>query len=964
MDGLSVKKRTDDAAARTRAGRPERARNVAASFAVFAAAVAIVASVPMAARVGAVLPQTGAIAGAASAAIGRAASAVIGRAGAIFAPRAYPACYIPAGAREQAIKQMRAMNAAGSGAQREWHTISSTGSAITNSSATNPIAAVNAIAIDPSDATDKTIYVGAAAGGVWKTTDGAHWRPLTDNQPSLAIRSLALDAATSPATIFAGTGARTESGESFYGAGVMKSGDGGKTWTTSGSAAFSNAAGGGGVSIEALAVSPNPSAHGILLAGVSASDGAASANADSGGMWRSIDGGATWALALGAPAGGAGFDVKFDPSDSSGQTAYAALGQSSRNAPVHCDSAVRCNGIYMTPDAGASWTRLAGLDQFANGARFGKIALALGAQRGAKTILYAAIADFGSEKLLGIFKSGDGGTTWAALASPPNGLCASECSDAITLAVSPSDPMTIFAGGMKLYRSIDGANSWEDVTTDRTGAALRESQHAIAISHDGAVFYAGNDRGVWSSGDVADPGVASGSHVWNGLVGRSSASSLNISQFIGDAGLEPAATRDENASGAGGANGLPSRVETSFVSDPHDARVSYATFSGFSGIDGDRLGHVFMTASGGAQWRDISANLPNIPANEIVVDPDLAETLYVATDIGVFVTSDQGASWAPLGTGLPLVPVTSLSPQETSRTLTAETWGRGAWMLPIADQNPLPTVTSISPTSVDVGNGEFELTVTGTNFVPSSVINFGDASLTPIGNTSSTSMSAEVPTSAFATASVINVSVTNPSPGGGTSATQPFDVQDYAFGPISPATATVIAGYTAEYQFPMIALNGFDVELTLTCAGLPSDAVCSFAPTDVTPTASGATEEMLVATIPNALAPGSPNPRIPPDSRKIWAPIGGAIAFLLLMVWLAMRTQSRAWRRTFALSASIAGFVLAGTLAGCGRRTAGTPVGTYQVTINVAPTQINGQTTAVIANHQAMVTLIVQQTPP
>ncbi|HXW17091.1 MAG TPA: hypothetical protein VEJ39_02230, partial [Candidatus Acidoferrales bacterium] len=751
--------RKGGAAAGARSGRAKRVRGVAAGVAAFAATVAIVAGVPRAADIRAALPQAGEIAGAAG--------AVIDSAGAIFAPRAYPAGYIPVGAREQAVKQMRAMNAPGNGAQRVWHSVSSRASATPNSSVTSPIAAVNAIAIDPSDTTDKTIYAGAAAGGVWKATDGAHWRPLTDNQPSLAIRSLALDAATSPATIYAGTGARTESGESFYGAGVMKSSDGGTTWTTSGSAAFLNDPDGGGVSIEALAVSPNLNTHGILLAGVSASHGAASANANSGGVWRSTDGGATWTSALGAPAGGAGFDVKFDPGDSSGRTAYAALGQSSGNAPAPCDSATRCNGIYMTLDAGANWTRLAGLDRVANGARFGKIALALGAQRGAKTILYAAIADFGSRNFFGIFKSGDGGTTWAAVASPPNGLCASECSDGMTLAVSPSDSTTIFAGGMKLYRSIDGANSWEDVTTDRAGATLPSSQHAIAVSHDGALIYAANDRGVWSSADVVDAGVAAGSHVWNGLIGRSSASSLSIAQFIGDAGLEPDASRGENPSGAGGANGLPNRVETSFVGDPHDARISYATFSGFSGINGDRLGHVFMTASGGAQWRDISANLPNIPANKVVVDPDLAETLYVATDIGVFVTSDQGASWEPLGTGLPLVPVTSLALEESSRTLTAQTWGRGAWMLPIADQNPLPTVTSISPTSVDVGNGEFELTVTGTNFIPSSVINFGDTSLTPIGNTSSTTMNAEVPTSAFATASVINVSVTNPSPGGG-----------------------------------------------------------------------------------------------------------------------------------------------------------------------------------------------------
>ena len=65
-------------------------------------------------------------------------------------------------------------------------------------------------------------------------------------------------------------------------------------------------------------------------------------------------------------------------------------------------------------------------------------------------------------------------------------------------------------------------------------------------------------------------------------------------------------------------------------------------FSGFSGFNGDTLGHVFMTTNGGGQWNDITGNLPNIPVNAVVADPSISGTFYIGTDIGVFITTDSG----------------------------------------------------------------------------------------------------------------------------------------------------------------------------------------------------------------------------------------------------------------------------------------------------------------------------------
>jgi hypothetical protein len=991
-----------------------------------------------------------------------AATLTLDRAESFFGLRAYPAGYIPAGARERAIEQMRAMSASGGSDQPVWKSIAMDSTAAANYGGAfglaGAIAPVRAIEIDPTDPTGKTVYVGAASGGVWKTTDGVNWIPLTDNQASLAIRSLALDATTSPVTIYAGTGARTAAGNSFYGAGVMKSADGGQTWSASGSAAFSRATN-GGVSIEAVSVSPNSGTHRDVLAAVSSSAGASS-GAASGGVWRSADGGATWTAVLTAGASVAGFDVAFDPNDRTGLTAYAALGRGYAGVASGPICLTPCGGLFISNDAGASWTRLAGFDQVSNQIfnrlQTGRVSLALGPQSVGNTIVYAAVTDAtsGSANLLGIFKSNDGGAAWMKISDPPNHLCASDCFDAMTL--SASDPSVIFAGGAGIARSIDGGNSWQDVTMDRTHAAIYPGQHSIAISSNGAMLYAGNDGGVWNSADVADAGVAAGSHTWKNLNGGSNAASLNIAQLNG-APAVPATSRQIAfgfpAKSEAVAAGLPNRVQTSSAIDARDARVAYATFSGFSGINGEAVGHVFMTTSSGAEWSDISGNLPNIPANAVVADPNIADTLYVATDIGVFATSDRGASWIPLGAGLPIVPVTSLALQPASRLLTAETFGRGAWELQLgggaafhlsslspasagvgaasftlnvkgsgftnqsvirlgsttltpttlhadgslaaivpagllktggtinvsvvdngsvtnnvvlAVTNPVPALTSISPGSVTVGFGEFDLTVTGTNFVTGSVVNFGNTSLTPIGSQSSTSLVVEVPTNAFATAAVIAVSVTNPTPGGGTTLPISFDIQDYAYGPITPTIATVTGGFTAQYKIPVIALNGFDVPLTLTCSGVPSNSVCSFAPTSITPTASGATETMLVTTESNTAAPpmGGRGKRIPPDFRKFWPALAGVLGILLLMAWLSVRAGNRAWRRRFALATSLAGIAFAGILAGCtSGGSGGTPVGTYQITITAAEETTSGVITVAIASHQVMVTLIVQQTP-
>ena len=141
----------------------------------------------------------------------------------------------------------------------------------------------------------------------------------------------------------------------------------------------------------------------------------------------------------------------------------------------------------------------------------------------------------------------------------------------------------------------------------------------------------------------------------------------------------------------------PSGFDISSVTvDSHDASgmIVYATVMGFA-ANGLNAPHVYRSVDGGAHWTNISSNLPDAPANALVVDPNDANTVYVALDTGVYVTSSvtscaSANCWSVYGTGLPNAPVVSLVASGTMTTgdgrlgeLRAGTYGRGIWSIPL-----------------------------------------------------------------------------------------------------------------------------------------------------------------------------------------------------------------------------------------------------------------------------------------
>jgi uncharacterized protein (TIGR03437 family) len=176
-----------------------------------------------------------------------------------------------------------------------------------------------------------------------------------------------------------------------------------------------------------------------------------------------------------------------------------------------------------------------------------------------------------------------------------------------------------------VWRSFDGGENWSPISNQLTSGYLT----ALSVPAGGRIIYAGTSDGrVYTTLDLVNwvPGA-----------------------------------------------GLPNRVITSVMVDPRAPTRAYCTVSGFGS------GHVYRTQDGGITWADISGNLPDAPANSIVVDPQ--GPLYVATDVGVFRSDDGGATWSSFNLGLPNSFVTALAIDTTSRTLFAGTYGRGIYQV-------------------------------------------------------------------------------------------------------------------------------------------------------------------------------------------------------------------------------------------------------------------------------------------
>lgn len=298
------------------------------------------------------------------------------------------------------------------------------------------------------------------------------------------------------------------------------------------------------------------------------------------------------------------------------------------------------------------------------------------------------------------------------------------------------------------------------------------------------------------------------------------------------------------------------------VVDPNNHNSVYVMYESFGG---QALWH---SGNGGSTWTDISSGLPDAPVFDLALNPANANDLYAATEVGLFTSTDGGASWGTTNDGPANVRIVQLDWFDPSHLVTA-THGRGMWQMAVSSSTNAPALSSLNPSSATAGGAGFTLTVDGSGFQSGATVNFSGSAL---GSTfvSSTQLTADVPASAIASAGTDAVTVTNPD--GSTSNTLEFTVTPPAptLASISPSSATaggsqftLIATGTnfqsgATVKFAGTALTTAFVSSTELSASVPASAIANAGTYAVTVsnTAGGAASNSLTFTVRKASGGG------------------------------------------------------------------------------------------------------------
>ncbi len=603
----------------------------------------------------------------------------------LYDQRAFPQPNIPAGARSNALARKRAQLEPETAAPRNggpspsnspfagltWKPIGPQPTQPASSASGPTSGPVTAIAVDPGDASGNSVFLAAAQGGVWKTTNGGqNWLPLTDDQPSLAMGSLAI-APSNDKIIYAGTGEEVGDGfDAYYGVGVLKSLDGGSTWalTCTGSGLAANATcpfsgpfndgffPGGGARVGSLAV--NPSNANQVLAGAQIFFSSKSQPGEPG-VYCTNDGGGTWQLLSGVQ-GAMATSVFFTlPA-----AAYAALGY------FQGDSS---NGIYFSANANLPcsqqvWNKVGGSGLPSQG-NWGRIELTSARSNTAAAgyLLYAAIADSnsGSNNLLGLYRSADGGANWTNTGAPD--FCSPLCWADLVVRADPADPSgaTVFAGGSgnsngTLVRTADGGSTWSRIDQSSDGTALHSGQHALAFAATGTNaenIYVANDGGIWSAAVRGGGGGFPATPAWLDLN-----ATLALTQFYPGVSIHPSTP----APAFGGTQGDDVQIDSG--SSTWTA-LGLCADGGYTAIDPLAPSSVYVScsitatpfvarsATGGQPGSfseadsGIPASDPLYPVPPLVADPSTAGRVYFGTN-RLYQSNDAANSWTPISGNL------------------------------------------------------------------------------------------------------------------------------------------------------------------------------------------------------------------------------------------------------------------------------------------------------------------------
>ncbi len=417
-----------------------------------------------------------------------------------------------------------------------------------------------------------TFYVAYASGGLWKTTsNGTAFTPLFHDQASMTIGDIAVDwndPEGDGETIWIGTGENNSSRSSYAGTGVYKSTDGGETW-------------------EHLGLSDTHHIGRIILH---------PDNPDT-----------AWVAALG-----------------------------------HLYSPNPERGVFKTTDGGQTWTQTLFIDE-----ETGVVDLAFAEHQ--PDVLYAAswtrtrrawdFTEAGGGS--GMYRSDDGGETWALVTMEGNGFPAGENTGRIGLAVSPTNSEDVWAIVDNQNRRPDEQGGEDDVLTRDALRQISVAEFLALTDEDITAFL--DDNGFplnYDAGGIRE-------QMRDGIF-----EPIALIEYLEDAnsrlfdtpviGAEVYRSRDSGRSWE--------RTHDNYLDDLF---YSYGYYFGqirVSPHDHDRL-YIFgvpilASSDGGATWEDIGEDHVHVDHHALYIDPDQRGHLINGNDGGVNISFDDGESWA------------------------------------------------------------------------------------------------------------------------------------------------------------------------------------------------------------------------------------------------------------------------------------------------------------------------------
>ena len=278
-------------------------------------------------------------------------------------------------------------------------------------------------------------YFGATGGGLWKTTDGGvTWRPVTDAFLKTSSVGAVAVSESNPDVVYLGMGETELRGNIIQGDGVYRSPDGGRTWTHAGLAAT-----------QAIArVRVHPAKPDVVF--VAAFGNPYGPNVDRG-VFRSIDGGRSWQKVLYRNDRTGACDLVFDPRNP--DVIYAALWEAFRT-PYSLSDGGPGGGLFKSVDGGTTWAELTKHPGLPTTGTLGKITIASpGGDR-----LYAMVEAEGG----GLFRSDDGGASWIAVNRERRLWQRAFYFTRMT--ADPADRDTLYVLNFELLKSADGGRTF------------------------------------------------------------------------------------------------------------------------------------------------------------------------------------------------------------------------------------------------------------------------------------------------------------------------------------------------------------------------------------------------------------------------------------------------------------------------------------------------------------------------